>query len=755
MKWMISVCCVAGVLMCAVLAVGQSTQPATTQGAATQPAIAPHDIPPVAGLTIDGKADDWGDRGFRVDVLSPGEGWEPDLESFDPMLRLAWDERGLIVLATVVDDVLSEAEKVEQLYRRDSVELFMGTADGAKDLWQVVIAPGLDPLRGGLRMKVFDQRKTEALKATPLEPQVAAGKTEKGYVVEALLPWAGLGVTPEMGATVAFRANVNDADTTTARAPMTWLEPAPGEWKQRMPVLRLAEEPGPGIEYGFNAGVERLGPLYWELVIAARPRHLIDGIDPETGPFGGTAVDVSVLMDEHRPPEVGWHPVQFSRQGRIWHARGEWSIPPINGDGSIAVFLGGDRSLGRASFSGLLAKRRELLQALPLQTQTTVFSGVHFPSVALRNPEAARRALGGLRIDVSFYNDRHEPVTAAAMPGRYGAVVNLRTVRGEETKRYLTLYRTPAEVDWRNLKLPVEMSLPGEFGVDPAVIENQDRSAAELVKWALVTSMEQSDAPAVWLAGMAEMEPGAPAVNWRTDPWARNEKWWYELKKKTGDLKPYEYLLHLPPGVKLGSQGEKVPLVLFLHGAGERGDDVKRVAKHGPPKWVQSHPDFPAIVVSPQCPWGERWNVYQLRDLLEQILALYPVDRDRIYLTGLSMGGYGSWRMAAYFPEYFAAVLPICGGGDETDVAMLRDIPIWTHHGLKDEVVGIEQSYRMVAALREQQARIRFTVDAEADHESWTKIYGDAKSYEWLFAQRKGAPAQPRATAPGTQPSAE
>src|SRR5690606_15478930 len=128
------------------------------------------------GLTIDGRDDDWADRGFRVDVLAPGDGWQPDLERFDPMLRLAWDQRGLIVLATVKDDIASEAADADKLFRRDSIELFLATPDGAKDLWQAIITPGLDPLRPGPQTKLIDQRQTEALKAEPLQVHAAAAR---------------------------------------------------------------------------------------------------------------------------------------------------------------------------------------------------------------------------------------------------------------------------------------------------------------------------------------------------------------------------------------------------------------------------------------------------------------------------------------------------------------------------------------------------------------------------------------------------
>src|SRR5436190_19877428 len=121
------------------------------------------------------------------------------------------------------------------------------------------------------------------------------------------------------------------------------------------------------------------------------------------------------------------------------------------------------------------------------------------------------------------------------------------------------------------------------------------------------------------------------------------------------------YLLFLPRGYE--PSGKRWPLILFLHGAGERGSDIQKVATHGPPKKVKNDPDFPFIVVSPQCPEREHWSNDSLLLLLEEVLNKYSVDTNRVYLTGLSMGGYGTWSLALAYPEKFAAIVPICGGG--------------------------------------------------------------------------------------------
>src|SRR5699024_6921671 len=124
-----------------------------------------------------------------------------------------------------------------------------------------------------------------------------------------------------------------------------------------------------------------------------------------------------------------------------------------------------------------------------------------------------------------------------------------------------------------------------------------------------------------------------------------------------------EYLLYLPQDYKETGY-KRWPLVLFLHGAGERGNDLEAVKKNGLPKLVEEGRDFPFIIVSPQCPAGLWWSTDDLNLLLNDLIQRYEVDIDRIYATGLSMGGFGTWEMAIRFPDRFAAIAPICGGGD-------------------------------------------------------------------------------------------
>ena len=192
------------------------------------------------------------------------------------------------------------------------------------------------------------------------------------------------------------------------------------------------------------------------------------------------------------------------------------------------------------------------------------------------------------------------------------------------------------------------------------------------------------------------------------------------------------YLIFLPKSYK--AKGAGVPLILFLHGSGERGKDLEKVKAWGPPAIAETDPDFPFMVISPQLADGEAWHALALKGLLDQVLAKYNVDRRRVYLTGLSLGGYGAWDLASRYPDYFAAVAPICGGGIARSVGSMRAVPTWVFHGKMDDVVPEEESARMVAALQAAGGDVRYTVLPEGGHiDAWVHAYDKAGLFEWFM----------------------
>lgn len=199
------------------------------------------------------------------------------------------------------------------------------------------------------------------------------------------------------------------------------------------------------------------------------------------------------------------------------------------------------------------------------------------------------------------------------------------------------------------------------------------------------------------------------------------------------------YLLYLPEAE--AAEGRS-PVMLFLHGRGESYGPLSLVKKWGPPRLVERGESLPYILVSPQCPGESRWSAPEqqsaLRQLLDHILKTYPADENRVYLTGLSMGGYGSWTLAAAHPERFAAVVPVCGGGDPEKADALRALPIWVFHGTEDSAVPYQRSVDMVEAIKTAGGeKIRFTSLEHVGHNCWSAAYATPELYQWLNRQRR------------------
>ena len=186
--------------------------------------------------------------------------------------------------------------------------------------------------------------------------------------------------------------------------------------------------------------------------------------------------------------------------------------------------------------------------------------------------------------------------------------------------------------------------------------------------------------------------------------------------------------------------GKTYPLVLFLHGAGPRGRDNRRHLVEVPERLATAEwrERFPCFLAAPQCPEHTDWTsqIPVLVGLIEHLIEQSPIDRRRIYLTGLSMGGFGSWELAMQRPDLFAAGVPICGGGDPARAAALVDVPFWAVHGDADDVVPLEQSRRMVQAIRQAGGHPRFTILKGVGHDSWTPAYSDTNGViPWMFQQ--------------------
>ncbi len=200
-----------------------------------------------------------------------------------------------------------------------------------------------------------------------------------------------------------------------------------------------------------------------------------------------------------------------------------------------------------------------------------------------------------------------------------------------------------------------------------------------------------------------------------------------------------KYILTTPTDF---DKNEKLPLLVFLHGAGERGDDIELVKTHGIPRYFtqnQDHLGLRVITLSPQCPQERTWYDYKwdVISLIDQIADEYNVDKDRISLCGISMGGFGTWEIALQVAEKFSAIAPICGGGMNWRAWYLRNIPIRVFHGRLDDIVPITHSEAMVNSIKLQGGNIEFTIYDDLGHCCWDRAFEETDLISWLVNSKR------------------
>jgi predicted peptidase len=196
------------------------------------------------------------------------------------------------------------------------------------------------------------------------------------------------------------------------------------------------------------------------------------------------------------------------------------------------------------------------------------------------------------------------------------------------------------------------------------------------------------------------------------------------------------YLAYLPKNYDPNSSN-RWPLIFFLHGSGERGSDLAKVRSVGLPKWLESHKDLPFIVIAPQVRENADWDIDTLNALLDEALDQFRVDHNRVYLTGLSMGGHATWKWALHNPERFAAIAPICGIGHRYLACQLSNLPVWAFHGTSDSVVPFTLSESMIKAVHACGGDARLTAYEGGGHDAWTETYSNPLLYNWLLQHQR------------------
>ncbi len=718
------------------------------------------DIPRLDKIAIDGKADDWGDGGMKVEIMAGLDGRLKAASDFDARFRLAWDDRGLLVLVTVKDDYFVEDDDLETLWQKDAVELYLADKRGGKELIQAVIAPGVDGKHEELRYKFFDHRKNDALKKVTPSLKAARTKIEGGYVLEVLLPWENIGVKPAAGVEVGFTMFVDDQDKEGRQVNAVWY-PGVGIFADTMKTyaLRLSDKASDPVNATARGGY--VGMKATHVTVVGRDldnKRISFQID-------GKEMGSSLPRNSTSLAEVGFNG-PFPPYGT------EYKLLDILLDGKIIQSL---------PLPAIAAQRERALRGLDVAFSQYVFATAKLPEWSFENQAEANNILGPHAVKVTFFDANYEVVKSADKPGLYAAIVEFDRQGEPGIKRYHTLLRVANGADFAACKVA-----KGEFGkqfglaalakehvallerldarLGPDTLGNGQTFLKELrfggrpgkadpgrTPQQTAEFLQKSADAAITLGWLQQVQANKSTYG-RTNPMNWNLKFIHELKRKTGNLTPYEYYAHLPEGIE-ADKTKKWPVLISLHGSGGGDNGAAAQEKSVPVRFVKAHPELGMIVIAPAS--REWWNLPVLDDMYAEILAKYPVDPDRVYLTGLSMGGYGSWQWVAERPDLFAAVAPICGGGSPADAVLFKDVPVWVFHGAKDPTVPVKLSYDMVEALRAIHGRVRLTIYPTAGHDSWTAAYNTLELYLWMLRQVRGKPAQAPATMPGSYPSEE
>lgn len=223
---------------------------------------------------------------------------------------------------------------------------------------------------------------------------------------------------------------------------------------------------------------------------------------------------------------------------------------------------------------------------------------------------------------------------------------------------------------------------------------------------------------------------------------------------KFAEVKPLKlscnYLLYLPEDY--GKPGKTFPVILFLHGSGERGCKPETLKGFGPFTQAANNSSFPFIVIGPVCPpkrwWSDAEVTLAVMGLLDKICQDYAVDPNRIYLTGLSMGGFGTWSLAEQYPKVFAAIAPVSGGGNPYRANEIKHIPAMIFHGKNDRNVPVWQAQQMAMSLTQAGGEAKLLIYPTAGHAIWDAVYSRPELYSWLMEHTKPVPGTPAVPTP-------
>ena len=664
------------------------------------PASGPIAIPQVADASAN-----WGAQAHQVQVLTPVGADVTTKASLD----VAWTADALLLHVHTDDAAPDESSKAP--WENDSVEIFLASSFGSDDRIQFICTPGRATDPPHPVSHVNDKRSgAPAL----IEPSLQTVKEGDGYAMTLAIPWANLKHVPHAGDVIGLQVYVNDSQTGGRMTHRVWYPSHDtSNDPTQMQRVQLADHASPPED-----AAAWLTPRGFEETLHVAASAQEQGKSVELW-LDGQKIASASLESGGRYGSTLTVPLPDKATAR----KGE----------PMVVTLDGQTLPGGLTMPDLEKQRFALIKDVPLATHT-IFSGDAFPTIDFQNRELVEAAIGPYALHARFFDNEWNEVTAPKAPGRYGALVEFKSADGLTFTQHLNFFKTPHPYEWTKESYGGTLKFPPAFGVpDDEAARQQwiiNNAMANTLSW----SERTGDTMAGLLCALQDLQKD-PARWHGFNASSIDNAWWSELQKRQGESQDYKYLSALPEGYDKDKKAW--PLILFLHGSGERGDDLSKLKNQGPIGYINKGHPLPFVVIEPQCPEDERWDCVRLARLLDTVEAAFRIDPKRIYVTGLSLGGYASFDFGATYPDRIAAIAPQSGGETPALAERLKKMPTWIFHGAEDDVVPVRYSIDLAHAMQKLGAPVKLTIYPGVGHGGWDVTYSDPSLYAWFLQQSK------------------
>jgi len=628
---------------------------------------------------------DWSKAGLPVHLLL-GDGESLPSSSFAAHADLGWTDEGLVGHFAVTAPRTTEATDSERLFDGDSIEFFFRKPGASNDMFQVVVQPGITNGHPEPRVHFFDYRQRPQRDDVAPAAYVARSKTANGYSMTIVLPWSVIGVHPQVGEQIGTRFTVNHVEPGMSRSRFIWTGNDETNEFWNLPVVKL------------DAVAGRLNSVKawmdWSPDLLTGDLHLL--ATPELAQATATvkygkspAFQVQFKLDGGRAAAIQKidGPKPGAKPGELTVLIGGQTLHPTVADTTplrLARFMSG---------AGVGSRRRGEARLGPT-IDTSPFTGEEFPAVAFAEQTYLEKLVGRVKVRSSFYDPTGVRRSKATKPGRYIAKIDVSCASAHYSI-YQSVFKKPAE--WSG------------------------DQASSVVAAAQFEGHRESEMSS-YVARKADQD----AI--------------HSLRKRLGTQIKYEYAVKVPTDYIAGS-ARKWPLIVYLHGSG--GGDEKSwptvKVSDGPMGVAYREANFPFIVVALRSPGG--WFPPAVADAIAEVESTYAIDKSRQYLTGFSMGGFGTWNTAYDQANRFAAIAPVAAGsGDSALMPLIKGLPTWVFQGAADGTVLPQLARGAVEALKKAGGNVKYTEYPGQDHvDTLRSAYAEKELYSW-FLQFRATP---------------